>query len=73
MAGSIKLENGNPGPNRQKARPYLQNIQNKKSWRHGSSGRVPAQQVRSRELKPQYCQKKKKKKVIEAKAVLFRT
>jgi hypothetical protein len=32
----------------------------KGGWRHGSSGRVPAQEMRTSEFKPQYCQKIKK-------------
>jgi hypothetical protein len=29
---------------------------NNLGWRHGSSGRAPAKQEQSPELKPQYCQ-----------------
>jgi hypothetical protein len=40
-----KLKNCSPGQSGQKVRPYLQNKTNKKSWRCGSSGRMPAWQV----------------------------
>jgi hypothetical protein len=38
----------------QKARPYLQNNQRKKDWRHGSSGRVAASKTKGPEFSPQY-------------------
>jgi hypothetical protein len=40
---------------------HLQNNQSKIDWRCGSTGRAPALQVQSPELKPQSNQKKKKK------------
>jgi hypothetical protein len=43
----------------QKARPYFQNNQGKKGWKYGSSGRAPAYQVQTPELKPQYHRAKK--------------
>jgi hypothetical protein len=61
---SLKWEDRGPGWPGQTVRPYLQNNSSKKGHRYRSSSRVPALQVRCPEFKPQYCQKKKKKKQV---------
>jgi hypothetical protein len=52
-----KWENRSPGQLGHIAKPYLQTNQRQKGWRHGSSSRVHASQVRSPEFRPQYYQK----------------
>jgi hypothetical protein len=56
--GNIKQEDHNPHQIEQKARPCLQNKQNKTGWRCGSSGRIPTSQVQNLEFKCQYYKKK---------------
>jgi hypothetical protein len=40
------------------AQPCINSNESKKSWRHGSSGKVPAQQAQGPQLNPWYDQKK---------------
>jgi hypothetical protein len=56
MVRSVKYDYklGKPGQN---SRPYLQKIQNTKTWVYGTINRIPASKVRSPEFKPQ-CHKK---------------
>jgi hypothetical protein len=60
----VESSSGQPG---QKVRPYLQNNQSKKGWRHDSSCRAPIWQAQSHESKSQYCQKQSKNLVLMAK------
>jgi hypothetical protein len=54
-------------------RPYLENTQHKTGWRSGSCGRMPTEQARGTEFKPQYCQKEINQKILtsEKEELLF--
>jgi hypothetical protein len=45
LFGKYKQEDSNPGQSEHKARPYLQNTQNKKDWGYGSSGKTTSLQA----------------------------
>jgi hypothetical protein len=60
------MDPGKPG---QKARSYLQNNQSKKVGSVGSSTCLA--NTKSLEFKPQYCQKKKKKKIDQCWKIFF--
>jgi hypothetical protein len=65
MVGCIRKEDQGPGWPGQKMRPYFQNKQSKKGWRHGSKRRASAWHHEALNSNSSSAKRRKKKRVYQ--------